>query len=336
MLGRPVLFRDLILSIKEDSQTDPLLDVIIVGAGPAGLSAALVLGRCCRKVLVCDSGHPRNAASRALHGYLTRDGVKPSELLRIGGEQLQPYSTVEIREGQVTAAKTIDGGFEVTVDNNERLSSRKLLLATGVVDELPNVAGLRPLYGHSVFHCPYCDGWELRDQPIAIYGQAAHGSGLALELTGWSRDLVLCTDGPAQLSTEDRERLETLGIPVREERISRLEGRDGQLERVVFENGETLARRGMFFNTGQEQHCDLAEALGCEFTERGAVRTGEYEKTKVPGLFVAGDASRAVQMVIVAAAEGAEAAFAINKQLIKEDLAEREKGERGKSGKGQE
>jgi thioredoxin reductase len=295
-------------------------DVVIVGAGPAGLSAALILGRCRRRVLVCDAGQPRNAASHELHGYLTQDCVEPSELLRIGREQLHRYATVDFRTDEVTAACRIESGFEITINETETVSSRKLLLATGVVDRLPDIEGLAELYGRSVFHCPYCDGWELRDQPIAIYGRENRGFGLALELTCWSRDLVICSDGPADLADAERKQLVGLKIQVREERIARLEGNDGLLKQIVFSNGETLARRGMFFNTGQDQRCDLAARLGCEFTDRGAVWTGDYEMTNVPGLFVAGDASRAVQLAIVAAAEGAEAAFAINKALIKEDL----------------
>jgi thioredoxin reductase len=298
---------------------DSMFEVIIVGAGPAGLSAALILGRCRRKVLVFDAGHPRNSSSRALHGYLTRDGIEPADLLRIGREQLRPYTTVQLRSDEVTDARRVGSGFEISV-SNEVVSSRKLLLATGVVDRLPDIEGLKPLYGRSVFHCPYCDGWELRDQPIAVYGREDRGAGLALALTQWTRDLIVCTDGQATISAADREQLSGLDIPVREERIVRLEGADGQLERIVFNNGDVLPRRGMFFHTGQDQRCDLAARLGCEFTDRGAVRTGDYEMTNVPGLFVAGDASRAVQLAIIAAAEGAEAAFAINTALIKEDL----------------
>jgi thioredoxin reductase len=297
-----------------------MYDVIVVGGGPAGLSAALILGRCRRRVLVCDAGRPRNAASHGLHGFLTRDGIGPADLLRIGREQLRPYNSVEVREVEVAGARCFDNRFEVTLSDGTRLRSRKLLLATGVVDHLPEVAGIEEFYGRSVFHCPYCDGWEVRDQPLAIYGRGEQGRGLALELTAWSDDLVLCTDGPAGLLAEDLKRLAEHSIAVREDRIARLEGTDGVLERLVFTNGETLARRALFFSAGQHQRSDLAAKLGCEFTDKGAVLTGEYETTNVPGLYVAGDASRLVQLAIVAAAEGAKAAFAINTALLKEDF----------------
>jgi thioredoxin reductase len=295
--------------------------VIIVGAGPAGLSAALMLGRCRRSVLVFDNHRPRNGPSKALHGYLTRDGTPPSEFLAMARLELNRYETVELRDGDVSTAECrSDGGYGVTLSTGESFFARKLLLATGVVDNLPDIPGFRDLYGRSVFHCPYCDGYELRDQPLAIYGNAARGSGLALEMTAWSRDLVLCTDGPAGLDEKERDKLQRNGIMVQEQRVDRLEGADGILSAVIFDDGTRLPRRALFFTTGQFQRSDLLERLGCEFNEKGTVRTGKYETTHLPGLFVCGDASRAVQWVIVAASEGAEAAFAINTDLVKEDL----------------
>ena len=284
------------------------------------MSAALILGRCRRAVLVCDTGKPRNAAAHELHGYLTRDGISPKEFLALARAELTQYETVQLREVEVTdAACTANGQFDVTLKTGERLRARKLLLATGVVDNLPGIDGFRELYGTSVFHCPYCDGWEVRDQPLAIYGRGHRGLGLSLELTAWSRDLVLCTDGPSEIDDEGFTRLERNGITVRESRVLRLEGRDGVLEHVVFADGR-LARRALFFTTGQWLRSDLSIRLGCEVNEKGTVRTGKYETTHLPGLYVAGDASRAVQWVVVAAAEGAEAAFAINTDLIQGDL----------------
>jgi thioredoxin reductase len=297
-----------------------MYDVIIVGGGPAGLSAALMLGRSRRRVLVCDGGRPRNAASRAIHGFITRDGMPPAGFLRVAREQLDPYDTVTVRDIEVTRAECRgDSRFSVWLADGSELHSRKLLIATGVSDNLPDIPGFHELFGVSVFHCPYCDGWEVRDQPLAIYGRGARGAGLSLELIGWSRDLVLCTDGPSGIDPESLDRLRRNAIVVREDRVVRLDG-DGRLERIVFDRGEPLERRAVFFTTGQTQQSKLALALGCEFNEKGTVRTGKYETTHLPGLYVAGDASRAVQWVVVAAAEGAEAAFAINTDLLKEDL----------------
>src|ERR1700736_341330 len=174
-------------------------DVIIVGGGPAGLSAALVLGRSRRKVLVCDSGHYRNERSRGVHGFFTRDAMPPAELLQIGREQLRPYR-VELRNFEVRQACVDRGGFRVTLSDGAELFSRKLLIATGVKDRTPFISGLDELYGTSIHHCPYCDGWEWRDQPLAAYGRTRHGYALALALLNWSKDLVLVTDGPGGLS----------------------------------------------------------------------------------------------------------------------------------------
>jgi thioredoxin reductase len=217
-------------------------------------------------------------------------------------------------------ARKAKGGFEVLCANGTQLSSRKLLIATGVVDELPSLAGLAELYGISVHHCPYCDGWEWRDQPIAAYGADETAWGLALGLTAWSSDVVLCTGGEPGFNPEVRRRLARHNIEVREAPVARLEGQDGKLQRIVFEEGDSIDRRALFLAMGQHQQSDLSRQLGCKLNENGTVETGKCESTNVPGLYVAGDASKEAQFVIVAAAEGAEAAKAINQALLKEDL----------------
>lgn len=296
-------------------------DCIVVGGGPAGLSAALMLGRCRRRVLLCDVGEQRNIRSHALHGYLTRDGVPPAEFLRLGRAELRRYETVECREVEIVQAAREGGGFAVCTGDGIRLTTRKLLLATGVVDELPDLEGLDQLYGTSVHHCPYCDAWEWRDHPIAVYGQGEDAWGLALSLTFWSSDVLLCTGGD-QLPDEAAARLNAAGVRIREQPVLRLEGRTGMLDRIVFARGEPVTRSALFISGGQRQRSHLAEQLGCRFTESGTVDTGTCEATNVRGLFVAGDASKEAQFVAVAAAEGTEAAMAIHKALMKEDLPE--------------
>lgn len=228
-------------------------DVIIVGGGPAGLNAALVLGRCQRKVLLVDEGKPRNAKSHTLHGFLSRDGIPPHELLEIARAQLIPYPTVSFLHGRIESATRTDDGFSIQTENGNRFSTRKLLLAGGVVDTLPEQPGFGALYGISVFHCPYCDGWEMRDQPIAVYGRGDDkGAGLALEMTLWNQDIVLCSDGPADLSQDSRDQLAQHGIAIREEKILHLLHGENNIPYqtmfdIVFESGPPLNRAAIFF-----------------------------------------------------------------------------------------
>jgi thioredoxin reductase len=297
-----------------------LYDVIIVGGGPAGLSAALVLGRCRRKVLIVDAGNPRNSRSTALHGFLSRDGAHPGEFLQMAREEVTGYG-VELQEGTAMGSEPCSGGFKVALLDGRYFCGRKLLLATGVIDRVPQIEGIDQLYGKSVHHCPYCDGWEYRDAAIAVYGTGRAGAGLALGMKTWSNDVVLCTDGSSKLTGADRKQLARQCIDVYEKRINRLEGTVGKLEKIVFEDGTTLARRAVFFNTGNVQRSELPKACGCQVTEKGAVRTTRGQRSTVKGIWVCGDAADDTQYVIVAAAEGAKAAMAINKELQQEDQA---------------
>lgn len=294
-----------------------MFDVIVVGGGPAGLSAALMLGRCRRRVLVCDLGQPRNRRSRALHGYLSRDGIGPAELTAIGRQELQAYG-VEVRDAGVTDATWNGEQFSVAVGDGHE-DARFLLLATGVIDDLPAVPGLEACYGKSVFHCPYCDGWEWRERPLAVLGHRQSAIGTALAMKSWSADVVLCTNG-ARAGAAARGRLMRNAIAVKTAPIARLDHTDGCLDAVAFADGELLARDALFFCTGQHPQSDLAVRLGCALTRAGTIDTGDACDTNVANVFVAGDASRDAQFVVVAAAEGVKAAVAINKSLQRMEL----------------
>ncbi|CAN5447333.1 NAD(P)/FAD-dependent oxidoreductase [soil metagenome] len=304
-------------------------EAIIVGGGPAGLSAALILGRCRRKVLVIDAGKPRNRFAKHMHGYLTRDCIPPADFYREAREQLAAYPNVELMDGSVNGcAKECDFcDFSVELSDGRKFYCSRLLIATGVSDELPEIENFAQFYGSSVHHCPYCDGWEWRDAPVAVYGCGDKAFGTAQEITAWTRDIVIVTDGPCTFTAEQREFLTALEIGIREEPIGRLEGEGDQLQRIVFTDGSHIDRRAMFFNTGHKQGCDMFDKLGCRMTEKGCVWTDDYANTSVSGLYCAGDSSKNAQMVIVAAAEGALAAVAINKSLTKQFKENKGKGD---------
>lgn len=311
-----------------DSVTTTAWDVVIVGAGPAGLSAALILGRARRRVLLCDQGTPRNWASKHMHGFVTRDGIEPGEFRALAHRELARYEQVTFRAAKVTAAKPLrEGGFRIEFARGASVRARKLLIATGLFDRLPAVNGLARFFGSSVFQCPYCHGWEYRDCSVAVYGQGQRGFEMARAMTAWTADIVLCTDGPSQLSKRMQSQLKRNGIVVMISRIARLEGRGDQLSRIVFRNGEKLARRALFFDTPSVEQSTLSHTIGCEFSA-GGVKCGQHSATSVPGAFAAGNITRDVQLAIVAAAEGVRAAFGINRALTREDFSKKVSGKK--------
>lgn len=295
------------------------IDVLIVGGGPAGLSAALILGRCHRKVLLCDQSRQRNRASPAIHGLLGREGTSPSAFLLDARQEMTRYKTVSVKETRANEIRASEDGFVFSCADGTTGTASKVLLATGIVDELPALAEVDDLYGISVHHCLYCDGFEYAGKPVAAYGKGDKGADLAIMMKHWMADVVACTDG-TEVSADAARKLKQRGIPVRAEPILALEGADGELTKIKFEGGPDLGRAGLFFSTGCHQASDLSQTLGCRRDEKGGIVTDpETEEASVPGVYVAGDVSRDVLLVAVAIAEGAKAAVAINKAFLRRD-----------------
>lgn len=298
-----------------------IYDVIIAGGGAAGLSAALVLGRCRRRILLYDDDQHRNSASHAIHCLLGQEGTPPRKLYAAARGELQQYETVTLRPGRVTEISPVASRFSVTCSDGSSLTARKILLATGLKDVVPKLDGIESLYGRSVHHCPYCDGFEHRDQPLAVYGAGDKGAGLALMMKLWSSDVVLCTDGQGEISPGMQERLRQHDIVVHTEEIARLEAtNNGKLDTIHLHGGMALKRSAMFFTTGCVQNSDLSASLGCIRDQKGGIIGSRLtEESSVSGVYVAGDASRDVLLVAVAIAEGAKAGVAINRALMIED-----------------
>lgn len=298
-------------------------DCIIVGGGPAGLNAAIVLGRCRRKVLIFDTEQYRNRFSHGIHNYLTRDDILPQEFLGLCQQELEKYSVQRIRKKVVNARKNDENIFTVKDENGTFYQAKKLLVATGLDDTLPSMEGFREFYGKSVFHCPYCDGWEVRDKKIGVYARNKEGWELALALKTWTDTVTLYTDGKNKIKPFQKEYLDANEIDVIAAPILKLQGQNGQLEKIIFKDGKESDCDALFFVNGYTQQCNIAEAFGCDVNKKGVIVTNRLQQTNIKGLYVAGDASKDMHFVVVAAAEGAKAGVTINKELQKEIYEQR-------------
>jgi thioredoxin reductase len=293
---------------------DARYDVVVVGGGAAGLSAALVLGRARRRVAVVDGGNPRNAPAAHMHGFLSRDGMPPAELLAAGRSEAADYGVVFV-SGDVVS---VEPGFSTTLADGTSLDSRRLLIATGATDELPPLHGVGERWGKDVLHCPYCHGWEVRDQPLGVLGTGAGSVEHAQLIRQWSDDLIFFTHAH-DLTEVERGQLEARGIRVVDGEVQRLVVEDDRLRGVVLGDGRTVERSALFIRPDLRPRHDFLEHLGCETDELGFLRVDTAGRTSVPGVWAAGNAADPRAQVITAAGEGSAAAISINADLVEED-----------------
>ncbi len=298
-----------------------IYDCVIIGGGPAGLNAALVLGRAKRKVVIVDDGQPRNRVTHESHGYLTRDRIKPAEFRRIAYEEVLHYPSVEHRVAIAEKAERLDNGhFRIELNDGQQLTTRKLLFTTGIKEVLPDIQGVTDCYGQSLFNCPFCDGWEQRDQPLAVIGMEDRIMHLTKMVHTWSQDIVVFTNGASVLEPEQQLELQGKGITVITTPIAHLEHRDGKLQRVILSDGATVERSGGFVMPQFLPKATFHDTLGYELNEQGYIGVDEMGRTSVEGLYSAGDAAfKGPSQLIIAAAQGSLTGAMIHGALMEEE-----------------
>ena len=303
------------------SSMDTTWDCIVVGAGAAGLSAALVLGRARRRTLVIDAGSPSNAVAHGIGGLLGQDGRPPAAFYAEGRDELRAYPTVELRSGEAVGGTRHHGGFQLELADGTKATARRVLLATGMDYRVPDLPGIAERWGGSVFHCPFCHGWEVRDRPLGVLDAGSSGVHRALLLRTWSDDVTLLADGPAGLAPDERAALDAAGVAVDERPVAGLRGPGDTLEAVVFADGTERPCGGLLVPIRLHQHGALAAQLGVDAAPPNpmaadAVALGSMFATNVPGVFAAGDLGVMPPSVPGAVASGHGAAAAVVQRLV--------------------
>jgi thioredoxin reductase len=303
--------------MANENETRHPYDVVIVGGGPAGLSAALALGRARKRVLVCDSGPRRNLAAERIHNFVTRDGTPPDQFRQIARQQLQSYPSVEVGDVRVASISGRRGAFRMDL-TSETVGARRVLLATGMVDEMLPIDGFRELWGRSIFQCPYCHGWEEQDRRWAYLAPNAERLPFALKLRGWTRDVVFLTGGAFEVADAMRAQLAAAGIRLETQPVVRLTAHASRLVSIELAGGDSVPCEVLFAHPPQQQ-VELVRALGVELDDHRFVQVDPMTReTSIPGVYAAGDLTTSTQGAILAAASGTQAAAMINAELTAE------------------
>jgi len=291
-------------------------EAIIIGGSYSGLSAAMALGRSLRKTLVIDSGKPCNEQTPHSHNFLTQDGKTPKEIAFLAKKQVKEYETVSFFHGKAINAKITENGFEIHTENGETFSSKKIIIATGITDEIPNVKGFAECWGISLIHCPYCHGYEYKGRKTGIIAngdKAVHIASLVKNLT---EDVTIMTRGEASFTAEQKEKLAKNNIQIIESEISELKHQNGMIESVIFSDGKDVNFEAVYAALPFHQHSEIPEQLGCEFTEIGHIKTDQFQKTNIPRVFVCGDNSSMMRSVSSAVMTGNVAGAMVNMELV--------------------
>ncbi|SHG56029.1 NAD(P)/FAD-dependent oxidoreductase [Flavobacterium defluvii] len=295
-------------------------DVIIIGGSYSGLSAAMSLGRALRQVLIIDSGLPCNRQTTHSHNFITQDGEKPAVISAKAKLQVDLYKTVHFYSGLAVKAVKKDNGFEILTESGEVFNCRKVLFATGVKDLFPEIKDFENCWGISVLHCPYCHGYEVKNEKTAIIANGEMGFEYAKLISNWTKDLRLCTNGKSELTLEQTETLNKHGVQIFEEEIDSFENQDGYVQNIILKNQEKITVKAIYAKPPFEQHCPIPETLGCDINEQGLLKVDAMQKTNVAGVYASGDCTTQMRSVAIAVSTGSFAGAVINKELTDEDF----------------
>tara|TARA_R110000796_G_scaffold46596_2_gene112713 strand:- start:63077 stop:64000 length:924 start_codon:yes stop_codon:yes gene_type:complete len=300
-------------------------DVIIIGGSYSGLAAAMALGIALRKVLIIDSEKPCNRQTPYSHNFLTQDGKTPKEIATLAKQQVTMYDSVEFFNSLATKVSKTENGFEVQTSSGDIFKSKKLIFATGIKDEMPSIKGFSECWGISVLHCPYCHGYEVRNETTGIFGNGEYGFEFSKLISNWTKDLTLFTNGKSILTVEQSAILERHQIKIMEKEIAELEHINGQLQNIIFKDGSKKSVKAIYTRLPFEQHCPIPEQLGCELTEDGYIKIDDAHKTTINGIFASGDNVTRMRTVANAVSMGTTTGMMVNKELIEEKFTNKSK-----------